>query len=333
MLLEYNRLSTTEKNCYNQMLAAMNRYQTVFKFRAVDSKTVSKVFRAVLDDNPQVFWFTGAARLEQIERNGIVEETTLSATLCNNILPSSISIYSTRLQNIVDSIVSAARRRLSTFDKVLFVHDYIVDNTDYVMNVPFCYDAYGCLVNRRAVCSGYAKAFQLIMKSLGFNCSYVPGGDRNDNSIHSNHAWNCIQIDGEYYFIDTTWDDPKVDGVSRDYDNKSHNYFCITTSELLMTHSISREAHVPVCRGIKYNYYIRNRFYLPTYNFADAANIAERQLRNGNKFSIKFSSPAETNRAYTDLIDRQKVYSIRGMGNRISCSKSKSGLILTVNKR
>ena len=54
---------------------------------------------------------------------------------------------------------------------------------------------------KQAVCAGYARAVQYLLERLGIPCIYVEG-----NTIGSSegHAWNIVQIGGQYYYVDAT---------------------------------------------------------------------------------------------------------------------------------
>lgn len=62
---------------------------------------------------------------------------------------------------------------------------------------------YGALVNRKAICLGYASAFQLLMDMSGVECITVVGAAF---SSQEDHAWNMVRLDGDWYCVDVTWD-------------------------------------------------------------------------------------------------------------------------------
>lgn len=83
------------------------------------------------------------------------------------------------------------------------------------------YTAYHALVSQTAVCQGYALAFCELAQQLGLPCEIVRSGSLN-------HAWDLVGIDGTYYHVDVTWNDPIDDlpGRSRhQYFMKSTDYF------------------------------------------------------------------------------------------------------------
>ena len=128
------------------------------------------------------------------------------------------------VEQVVAQTVTAG---MSDYDIAKALHDYLVLNCEYDMRLysggmpSTAYTAYGALVDHTAVCAGYAKAYELLMEAAGIPCEYVSG------YANGNHGWNVVEIDGEWYHVDTTWDDPIPDRegyVRYDYFLKSDAY-------------------------------------------------------------------------------------------------------------
>ena len=121
-------------------------------------------------------------------------------------------------------------------EKVEAIHDYLVLNTKYAEeiyyrgnegeNTSFEVEHYaeGTLNKNLAVCSGYASTFRLLLMLQGIPCEYVW-------SDEGNHAWNLVQVDGKWYHVDVTWDDPIPDREGR----VLYTYFMMTDSEIAQT--------------------------------------------------------------------------------------------------
>lgn len=125
----------------------------------------------------------------------------------------------------------------------LTVHDYIVNNVRYVLDRNSDSPAYDALFNRSASCSGYTEVFQTLMDMAGIRCIPVTGQAGGDS-----HIWNMVCLDGQWYHVDTTWDDPVGgDGTIR------HNYFNITDDDILLDHTI--ESWHPAATGTDLAYY------------------------------------------------------------------------------
>ncbi len=111
--------------------------------------------------------------------------------------------------------LAVVKPEMSDLEKAVVLHDYLAVNCEYDKEnldkgkVPdVSYTAYGTLVNRISVCEGYALAYKYLLNQAGIECLMV-------KSEAMNHAWNLIQLNGKYYQVDVTWDDPTWDLIGR----------------------------------------------------------------------------------------------------------------------
>ena len=88
---------------------------------------------------------------------------------------------------------------MSEFDGVLYLHDYICQNFEYDESYE-SRDMYSMLKLSRGTCQGYAYLFLELARRVGILSDVV-------YSDSMRHIWNCVKIDGEWYYIDLTWDD------------------------------------------------------------------------------------------------------------------------------
>ncbi len=156
---------------------------------------------------------------------------------------------STKVKEAVDRIISeVVEPGMSDYETAKALHDYLVLNCAYDMrlysgNMPdTAYTAYGALVDGTAVCAGYAKAYQALLEACGIECEYVSGYGNGGR-----HGWNIVQIGGEWYHVDTTWDDPIPDreGYVR------YNYFLKSDAVMGRDHSGWNSSHA--CTSTKYD--------------------------------------------------------------------------------
>ena len=117
----------------------------------------------------------------------------------------------------------------STYDKAVQVHNYLIDSIEYDSSgadSDISHTLYGALVNKYAVCDGYAKAFKFILDNIGISCVEICGTAQNSSGATESHAWNDVLIDGKWYAIDVTWDDPIIiGGNGRLTDDLRYSYF------------------------------------------------------------------------------------------------------------
>ena len=152
-------------------------------------------------------------------------------------------------QAVVDAaIASCVTDGMSDYEIAKALHDYLTTHNEYDMrlysgNLPaLSRTSYGALVDRTSVCAGYALAYERLMDQVGIPCEYVTGMTTNGY-----HAWNIIQIDGEWYHVDVTWDDPTPDreGYVR------YKYFLKSDKAMSRDHVSSEASHT--CTSTKYD--------------------------------------------------------------------------------
>ncbi len=132
------------------------------------------------------------------------------------------------------------KSRLSgnTENKIRGVHDYLVENLEYDSSVSKdnIYNIYGALINRITVCEGYARAFKAIMDDLEIPCLIACGTGENSSGETESHAWNYVMIDGKWYAMDVTWDDPIIIGNGRVSKDVNYRYYLKGSREFFTNH-------------------------------------------------------------------------------------------------
>lgn len=143
---------------------------------------------------------------------------------------------------VFDVAAGITDNHMSDRDKVKAVHDWIINNTVYdyqnYLNdtIPAAsYEIQGVMLNGTAVCSGYAKAFDYFMYVLGIEHQYLTGVAYNGEES-GGHAWNRVMIDGNWLYIDCTWDDPA--GGTKNY--LLYDYYLIPYGEMSRDHVLEK---------------------------------------------------------------------------------------------
>lgn len=114
---------------------------------------------------------------------------------------------------------------MDIYDKILKVHDYVIDNVVYDMeDTENSGNAYGALIEGQAKCAGYADAMAIVLAKLGI---------KNFKVASEKHVWNALFLDDEWSQIDLTWDDPVVQDGATVSDTIRHKFFMIDTETLM----------------------------------------------------------------------------------------------------
>ncbi len=324
---EYSRLSNSDKALYEKLLDAVTRLRPTVPVAGAEFDRVFHIYTCVLQDHPEIFWLRQGAKATFV-RNGKAQIMLFVPKPVEGLAMERVPRMREVLDRIAESVANRAAGLKTNYEKVLFVHDHIISHTQYVHS-PCCHNAYGCLIENKAVCDGYSSAFQLILQKLGIPCGIVFGEDLVKNTGRDTHAWNyCLLDDGLFYFVDVTWDDPVYQNDIKKH--RTYEYFCVSGRDLERTHRISREYYVPQCSSNKYNYYVFHGLYVGFYRFETVYPVISAQVLHNRSVSIKFVNREETEKAVRDLIEQHRVFSIPGVEGPITYWVSKSKLILTI---
>lgn len=252
-------LISSYEEYYNAVKSALENYDSklVLNIENYDRNTYGlNVIDKIVTDYPELrSWYNSAVGTSQLQDDGSeklsidfkYDDTRDNIIKKNNMVNAKVS-------KIVSSITNSG---MKDYQKELALHDYVVNHAKYdtradtnLESMPQdSYTAYGILINGVGVCQGYADAMYRLLKEAGIENKMVVGS-ANNGTGWVGHAWNIVKIQGQYYQLDATWDDP----VTSDGSNVLlHDYFNITDSELSIDHQWENLQY-PKCNSTKYNY-------------------------------------------------------------------------------
>lgn len=163
------------------------------------------------------------------EAPGIYDTSLISKAYLDGA-PDSLSGIDREIYDKASEVISdVITEDMSDFEKELAIHDWIVYNCTYdnkALGILGGYsensdNPYGALINGQAICKGYTSAFQMFMDMLEIPCLTVYASDEQGDE----HAWNMVEIENGWYYVDVTWDDPVPDHSGR---LVTHKYFNVT---------------------------------------------------------------------------------------------------------
>lgn len=230
----YNMLDAKGQHLYRQIYANANALNERFSpIEDISVGALKKVFEAVYNDHPELFWVDTAYSCKY-RRNGQCAEINLQF----NSTADNLSQEKAAFEEKAKAITDGAKDLGSYYEKEKYVHDTLISQVDYSASAKMNQSAYSALVNGKTVCAGYARAYQYMLQQLGIPCYYCTG------YAGENHAWNIVGLEDGYYNVDTTWDD--TDSGTYDYFNKSD-------SDYMGTHlRQDLSVNLPPCNGTAY---------------------------------------------------------------------------------
>ena len=152
---------------------------------------------------------------------------------------------------------------MTGFEKELALHDWLVawgeyDESVYSPGTPQGRadntNPYGMLIGGYGICLGYATTFQLLMDLAGVECITVVGASA---ASTGDHAWNMVRLEGEWYCVDPTWDDPVGDlslYSAWRLSELHHRYFNVTSAYLRQTNHQWDYKTIPEATAVRFRW-------------------------------------------------------------------------------
>ncbi len=300
----YDNLTDIEKHAYNEILSRIYDMPEKVRIPNIDGDQLDDVFSALLADNPDLF-FVG--RRCTLTAKGL-------STYCSveyYIDSDEYTEQKAKLDEVCIEFIDSLSAPEDEFRTELEIHDFVVEKCSYRLeHGEFVYSsAYGALVNGEAACEGYSKAAKLLFDKVGMASAVVSGISDNGDDIEGPHMWNAVEVNGDFYYLDCTWDDPVNDSGE---EMVMYAYFNLNDEMIASTHSDF--SYDFGCTATAENYYIKMGSYFESYDRSDEKKlgsiIAEELNKGGNVVQLRFGSKTAYNKAISDLVDSGRLYDV-----------------------
>lgn len=273
-----HKLSKEQQNVYHIVLKSMLNIDSSAKFNPnkINYQDVGDLINQVVEENPEIFYYQSV---------NVISDGTIKFKY--NDSKKDILQNKKKINMAVKKVMTKTiKKNMSDLEKVKALHDYLVLNIEYDYKnyqnnrVPDdSYQIYGALIKRKAVCDGYSKSMQVLLKKAGIPSIFVTG-----TADGEGHSWNLVKVNGKYYHIDATWDDsvPNKPGVV------NYNYFLLTNKQLKKDHKW-KEGNFPTATSGKYNYFHKMNNMIEKSGYYYYSNAQNDALYKMNKKSKKTS--------------------------------------------
>lgn len=216
-------------------------YDFELYYDAANQSSTKEILRNATNDirdkYPRIFWcknqytwsWNGEGKLTQI---GFRLDCDIDFDVKDGLQPviDEVTALTAEFDGYVQSIVDLIPDDYSDYEKILFVNDYLCTNYKYDIryytnNAAKLHisNAYDFFKEGKGVCQAYTLAFMAIMDELCIRCDSVL-------SEEMNHLWNLVELNGKWYHIDVTWNDPAAEMYDADTLGKAmHKYFLLSS--------------------------------------------------------------------------------------------------------
>ncbi len=219
-------LQELERYLYQELLAGKEAIQIKSFGLELDKNQntpeLSAVMGRLMSNCPDLFHVQGWG-YRYYPKGGLITELVPSYRMTGTELAEAQAFY----RRTVEEIVSQIDEDWSDLEKILFINDYLAVHYQYDLRVYANsklanYDAYSFFRDGTGVCQAYYHACRALLDACGIPSTY-------GQSDRANHIWNVVQLNGKWYHLDVTWNDPTSDLLGR----AKHSYFLNSTANLL----------------------------------------------------------------------------------------------------
>ncbi len=239
-------------DCYKEIYSGVMSYQEEIKITegVLSQDSIGDFMSLIICTAPDISQLSGEYTLI-IDGDGYVKK--LNITYKNTKEEGDALLAQVKAE--VDSIVSQTEG-MSDYEKVKYFHDRIITKCSYSEEGSDPYSAYGCLIEGKAVCEGYSKAMLMLCETAGIDCIPVMG-ESLDGGESVPHMWNKVKLNGEWYNVDVTWDDP-ICNLGDDY--VRYDYLNVSDEALKADHVFEETEYMkyPDSLSDSENYFVKS---------------------------------------------------------------------------
>lgn len=313
---QYDLLSDEDRVIYTEIFSIINTHAKDTKVSSKDPDQIEKAFNCVMLDHPELFYLTGYSFTKYM-RGSKIEKITLSGNYtmsANEVKEKKLAV-----EAYVDKCVAGYNGPVDDYEKIKYVYEYLIKNTEYDMSVPNNQNVLSVVLENRTVCQGYAKAMQLILNRMGVFCILCEGVVKGTES----HVWDIVRINDRFYHVDATWGDASymIEDKSGDFEapDINYDYLCVTDDEIKKTHVIKENTIHPVCDSMEDNYYVREGLYLTELDTAVIMNAFDKAREKEEKIvTLKCENANVYTALYNHLIENQSIFDYLNGSNTVN---------------
>ncbi|MEG1847026.1 MAG: transglutaminase domain-containing protein [Lachnospiraceae bacterium] len=308
-LYAYDMLEETLHPLYVEILTILQNREQEVVVSSTSPSEIDKVFQCVLNDHPEIYYVKG---YEYTKHSMEQEVLRISLTGTYTMDTPQIEQMNAAIEAYATTCLGGLPPNSDEYEKVRYIYEYLVSHTQYQLQAPENQNICSVFVYGKSVCQGYAKAMQFLLNRCGVNTTLVLGYVDNGDG----HAWNLVQIDGAYYYVDVTWGDAyyefnegEVQAEVQNLPTINYDYLCVTTDQLCKTHRIDNVVPMPRCVSMDANYYVREGAYFTEYADEQVVALFFKAYESGIPYvTLKCASLEVYNQMEESLIANQKVF-------------------------
>lgn len=280
----YQTLNDTAKEVYHEILTTILEHKEKIEVSTLDVDVLEEAYRALCADYDGLYWVSGYV-YTQYSKGG--EPTGMEFQPKYTMDEAEREEIQQQIDASVEELLAGISVSDSDYAKAKYVFEILVQNVDYDASAENNQNIISAFLNRATVCQGYACATQYLLRLLGIQSTIVTG-----NANGESHAWNLVRLDGEYYYMDTTWGNSRyLDSDSQMEKYVNYSYLAITSEEISRTHILDNSFKLPECTHTENNFFRKENRYYEAWSPEQIGGLLEESWNaGGGDVSVKFAS-------------------------------------------
>lgn len=257
----YHQLNKQEQEVYKAFYDGVMAHEEIIPIPVrgkFSQESFERIFMAMTRDNPLIYFLNQSACSTASDMFGHL-------AFCPQYFFSKEKVkeYNRKIEKVVNELAGQLRLlECSDYEKEIRIHDWICQNIEYdyegtdkskLSRVIASHNILGVFAHHKAQCEGIAKAVKVLLNAVDVKCIVVTG-DAVKNGESVPHAWNIVNIDGEPYQLDVTWD---IGALGKEKQRIAYDYFNLTDE--LMGQNHKADSELPACKAKTANYYVQNK--------------------------------------------------------------------------
>lgn len=283
----YETLDDETKLVYDQIVYAIEKRKEDVRLATTSLKEMRLAYQAVRYDHCEYFWFKKFTYVtfkngDKITAIDFKPEFSMSAKKQKSTQK--------KIDQSVKKMLKKAPEKGTDFEKVLYVYRKMIQTVDYDSKASDSQNIISTFLNHKTVCQGYAYGTQYLLHKLGISCTTIEGTTEGQN-----HAWNLVKMDGDWYYVDTTWGNSQyvsyINGNSSSSGKFIDYYFMgMTSSDIQSSHTVAKGIPVPTCKARRDNYFVHQNLYFDSWQpNTIGRRIAEDYKSGKSRIQLEFS--------------------------------------------
>ena len=318
----YQQLSAEEQTVYDQILDCIQHHTDCVTVSTKDQDVLDKAYRCVMADYGGLFWTSGYqyntySSFDQVIGMEFMPTYTYTQQEREDL--------QAQINDVADLWLAGIDSDASDYEKVKYVYETLISQVDYDADSQNNQNIISVFIGKKTVCQGYADATQYLLWQLGVSSIVVTGLAGGDN-----HAWNLVNLDGEYYYIDTTWGNTHFLGELQGAKKIDYSYLGASTQDLAATHTADMPFDLPACESVTDNYFYQEGLYFETADLsAIGSRIREKYRRGATEISLRMSNLQDYLQVKDDLIGQDRIFTYLEGQQELTYFENQSLYILT----